>query len=535
MAAHNSDAERTPLVKTIPTPFPWRPASTLFFLTLIQPLAFELIFPFINQMLLDLEIVGDPESVGFHSGIIVRPSSSFIELIQRSIDGNLPSLHPAIDFQLDEFPRDYASDHIGRKPVILWSTVGVAMSIVSFGLSRTFSGLILSRCLGGALGGAVTAIRTMGGELTDRSNQSMMFSGMSITYRTGQIAGLALGGLLVHPQRRFPRTIFGDPFWGEYPFVLPCFVGGAFALSAAIFGAFFLQETLPSKMTHETKTTSSDTSRDAFHPCGLRDDTARYGATNRSDDQLPSPSTSAKCDHQSPAEEQFPSLRSVLTKGVVSLMVSNFIMCFSSELMFSVFTLFAFTPIKSGGLGFSEAQIGARMSLRGVMGVATMLLFTPIHKFIGRSSAVRLHQYAMAIWPLSVLPFPLLNLLARREGGPSGWLFELTFFCFVLLWCFAGFTRTCIFMMTADASPTASGLARINGMIQMSSLLPQAIAPAFGTSLFAFSIKSGIANGYLLYIFFFIFTSVGAVHSLTLTEPTTDWREGTQKASEDLE
>jgi hypothetical protein len=72
----------------------------------------------------------------------------------------------------------------------------------------------------------------------------MMFSGIPITYRSGQIIGLALGGLLVHPQRRFPHTIFGNAFWNEYPFVLPCFVGGAFALSAAIFGTFFLQEVI---------------------------------------------------------------------------------------------------------------------------------------------------------------------------------------------------------------------------------------------------------------------------------------------------
>ena len=49
---HDGDTERTPLVKVDPpTPFPWRPASTLFFLTLIQPLAFELIFPFVSEYL----------------------------------------------------------------------------------------------------------------------------------------------------------------------------------------------------------------------------------------------------------------------------------------------------------------------------------------------------------------------------------------------------------------------------------------------------------------------------------------------------
>ncbi|KAF9518495.1 hypothetical protein BS47DRAFT_257850 [Hydnum rufescens UP504] len=95
-----------------------------------------------------------------------------------------------------------------------------------------------------------------------------------------------------------------------------------------------------------------------------------------------------------------------------------------------------------GGFGFSEPYIGVRMSLRGMMGVATMLVFATIHKFIRHSSAVRLYKYAMAIWLFSVLPFPVLNFLARREGGPSGRVFELAFFCFLLLWYFSGFTWT---------------------------------------------------------------------------------------------
>jgi predicted MFS family arabinose efflux permease len=53
-------------------------------------------------------------------------------------------------------PSSYASDRIGRKPVILGGTTGLAVSIVSFGMSRTFSTLVLSRCIGGALGGTFT-------------------------------------------------------------------------------------------------------------------------------------------------------------------------------------------------------------------------------------------------------------------------------------------------------------------------------------------------------------------------------------------
>jgi len=50
-------------------------------------------------------------------------------------------------------PMSYASDRFGRKPVIIFGITGIAISLVTFGISRTFPMLILTRCLSGALGG----------------------------------------------------------------------------------------------------------------------------------------------------------------------------------------------------------------------------------------------------------------------------------------------------------------------------------------------------------------------------------------------
>ena len=52
------------------TPLPWRALLSLFLLTATQPLAFEVIFPFVNQMIVEIGIVDDPEHVGFYSGLI---------------------------------------------------------------------------------------------------------------------------------------------------------------------------------------------------------------------------------------------------------------------------------------------------------------------------------------------------------------------------------------------------------------------------------------------------------------------------------
>jgi len=53
-----------------PPPYPWRPLLILQLLTAAQPLAFEIVFPFVNQMILEIGVVNDPEQVGFYSGII---------------------------------------------------------------------------------------------------------------------------------------------------------------------------------------------------------------------------------------------------------------------------------------------------------------------------------------------------------------------------------------------------------------------------------------------------------------------------------
>jgi hypothetical protein len=81
----------------------------------------------------------------------------------------------------------------------------------------------------------------------------------------------------------------------------------------------------------------------------------------------------------------------------------------------------------------------------------------------------------------------------------------------------------------------------------MAIILPQAIAPAFVTSLFAFSIQSGIAGGNLTWIILFAFSTfldlecrycditlmlfkacAAALHGMTLKEPENAWRKDIQ-------
>jgi hypothetical protein len=89
------------------------------------------------------------------------------------------------------------SDHIGRNPVVLLYLEGAVVSIVLFGLFRSFGAIIFrcllvlrspltvlcltcsfhrSRCLHGALKGNIDVMKSMMAELTDETNVVRGFS-----------------------------------------------------------------------------------------------------------------------------------------------------------------------------------------------------------------------------------------------------------------------------------------------------------------------------------------------------------------------
>jgi MFS family permease len=57
------------------------------------------------------------------------------------------------------------SDRIGRKPVVLFGLVGVAISSLIFGLASKYWVALLARFIGGALNGNVAVMQTMVAEM----------------------------------------------------------------------------------------------------------------------------------------------------------------------------------------------------------------------------------------------------------------------------------------------------------------------------------------------------------------------------------
>lgn len=81
------------------------------------------------------------------------------------------------------------SDKIGRKPVVLIGLLGLTLSMLCFGLSRSFPALVASRSLVGLLNGNVGVLKSMLGEITDDTNAAQGFAFLPIVWSTGSTIG----------------------------------------------------------------------------------------------------------------------------------------------------------------------------------------------------------------------------------------------------------------------------------------------------------------------------------------------------------
>ncbi|KAG9122869.1 hypothetical protein FRC07_000573 [Ceratobasidium sp. 392] len=499
-----SPAASIKLPPPTPTPLPMTKFSILLMLSSITPLAFELVYPFVNAMVVEIGVTNDPEQVGFYSGLVesVFSLTGFIMIL----------------------PCGYLSDTYGRKPVILLGMAGLVVSMVAFGLSRSLMTMIASRCIGGALGASWAAIKVMTGEITDRSNQDLAYSSLQIMYRVGQLVGLPLGGLLAHPEQRF--TMFDTPFWTGYPYLLPCLVGAVLGLIAIAPAVILLEETLPSKRKKCRKTARR---------------TASYGSTNSTASSTvtlvetmdeTAPLFSYKVDDIEDIKKKTPGTWcSVMTPSILSLLFNNALMCFVSETLFSIYPLFAFTPIASGGLGMSEAKIGTQMAIRSFIHIVMMLSYNQV---ISRVKTLDVYRFAMFLWPPVVLGFPILNWIVRTQpAGNESIVFLASQLVFYTVWSIASFCWVCVGSLVNDASPSPEALSLLTGIAQMSMILPQGLSPALGNALFAASIYQNILGGNLVWVVLLVLTGFAGLHSLTLREPTHDWRAGLERDDTD--
>lgn len=119
------------------------------------------------------------------------------------------------------------SDKYGRRPILLFSIGGTALSFGLLGIANSIPLLFLARIIDGASGGNISTAQAYIADITTKENRTQGMGIMMAAFSLGMILGPAAGGLL-----------------SVYGYAVPALIAGVFALIATIFTYFFLPESV---------------------------------------------------------------------------------------------------------------------------------------------------------------------------------------------------------------------------------------------------------------------------------------------------
>lgn len=177
------------------------PILIIFFTILIDMIGFGIVIPVLP--LYSLHFGANPWEIGLLFG-----SFSFMQLLFAPLLGRW-------------------SDRIGRRPILLLSILGTAISFLVLGFANSLWMLFLGRMLDGMSGGNISTAQAYIADVTPLDKRSSAMGIIGAAFGLGFVIGPAIGGLL-----------------GHYSIQLPFFVAAGLALINVLAIALFLPETL---------------------------------------------------------------------------------------------------------------------------------------------------------------------------------------------------------------------------------------------------------------------------------------------------
>uniref|UniRef100_A0A0E0F2E2 Major facilitator superfamily (MFS) profile domain-containing protein n=1 Tax=Oryza meridionalis TaxID=40149 RepID=A0A0E0F2E2_9ORYZ len=202
---------------------PYKEFLYLWMICLTAALPISSLFPFLYFMIRDLHVAKRTEDIGFYAGF-VGASFMFGRCLTSTIWG-------------------IAADRIGRKPVVVFGIFAVVIFNTLFGLSFTYWMAIATRFLLGALNGLLGPIKAYAIEVCRPEHEALALSLVSTAWGIGLIIGPAIGGYLSQPAEKFPNVFSPDSLFARFPYFLPCLCISVFA-AVVLIGCIWMPETL---------------------------------------------------------------------------------------------------------------------------------------------------------------------------------------------------------------------------------------------------------------------------------------------------
>ncbi|KAF5379659.1 hypothetical protein D9615_005771 [Tricholomella constricta] len=461
------------------TPLPKFQLFLVFLVQFAEPVTATVIAPFVNQFVRDTGIIGgDERKTGYYAGVI----------------GSVFFFAEA----LTVFHWGWASDRVGRRPILLLGPVGLSLAMLSFGMSHNYWILVVSRAIQGVFNGNIGVSKTVIAEITDSTNIADAFAIMPMTWSIGSTIGPILGGILSEPAKRWPQSFGRFEFFHTHAYFLPCAAAGLFSLLSGAIAFVGLKETLPSAIANEKRKRAAEASvetsiisSDSTTPL-LTDDTASYGSSDSTgrlgDNELPS----IKGDANAP-----PPFRTLLVPQVMTPQMVYMVLAFVDMSSQILLPLVYSTSIPVGGLGLDPYHIGIILSVFGFVNAIVQL--TMLGRLIRRFGPRNVYFVAQISYVVNIGLYPFLIHFARQAGRVDSkvWVVIVAQLVSRLT---NGMAWGAIQIIIVDSAPTKAALGAVNGMAQALGSVSRSIGPSVASSLFSITLERNLAGGNMVYL-----------------------------------
>ncbi|KAI3862817.1 hypothetical protein MKW98_008657 [Papaver atlanticum] len=374
------------------------------------------------------------------------------------------------------------ADRYGRKPVILACCTTVIICNTLFGLCTNFWIAVAMRFLLGCFSGIFGSVQAYATEVCRKEYQALGLSFISTAWEIGLIVGPAIGGFLAQPAEKYPNIFTKDSLFDRFPYFLPCLCISVCATAATI-ACCWLPETLHRHSAPNEESYGTDMTKKTQENEEVRSVT----------------------DSKGNLFTNWPLISCIVVYCVFSL----------HDMAYSeIFSLWAVSPRKFGGLSYTTENVGEILSITGVgLFLFQLVIYPKIERTLGTLSVACAGGYVLSVVLLSSYPF-----IAKLHGHN---LYLIINTSSVLRNIFATTIFTgLIIIQNNSVSQHQRGAA--NGISMTAMSLFKAFGPAGGGALICFcifSLAQKRINAFILpgnYFIFFIL-NVNLVIGLVMT------------------
>jgi MFS family permease len=221
--------------------------KTVFVTLFLDLVGFSIIFPLFPAMLdYYVKKEGDTGLLGAFISLLERFNTAAGGSSDTGVivlfGGVLASLYSVLQFLFSPVIGSL-SDRYGRKPLLLLSIAGIAVSYVLWFFSGAFIVLVIARIIGGMMAGNISTASAVVADVTSVRNRPRGMAIIGMAFGLGFILGPAIGGFsaMIDLTEHFPALVE----YGLNPFSMPALIAFALSFINLLYVALVFRETLP--------------------------------------------------------------------------------------------------------------------------------------------------------------------------------------------------------------------------------------------------------------------------------------------------